>query len=82
VLYDFLGKNGAYAGNTSSVFYASYVFFDKLRIRDRKPNSKHRLDMEDIYPQGFDTKSRHDGRYIVPVSVKNLYEDKYSRLCY
>lgn len=82
MLNDFLGKKGAYAGNTSSVFYASYVFFEKLRIRDGKAKSKHRLDMEDIYPNGFETKRRHDGGYIVPVSVKNIYEDKYGRLCY
>ena len=47
-LTDFLGKRGPSAGNTSSVFYAAYVYFEKLRIRDGKAKSKHRLEMETI----------------------------------
>ena len=46
VLDDILSKKGASAGNTSTVFYASYVFFEKMRIRDGKPKSKHRQEME------------------------------------
>lgn len=33
-LQDFLGKKGAHAGNTSATFYSSYVFFDKIRIKE------------------------------------------------
>ena len=38
---EFLGRRGAGAGNTSSVYYGSYVFFEKVRIRDGK--AKRRL---------------------------------------
>ncbi|KAF4630270.1 hypothetical protein G7Y89_g7866 [Cudoniella acicularis] len=56
VLDDFLSK-GASAGSTSVVFYSSYVFFEKMRIRDRKPKSKHRLEMEKLHPHGFETQT-------------------------
>ncbi|EDN98083.1 hypothetical protein SS1G_12940 [Sclerotinia sclerotiorum 1980 UF-70] len=46
VLNDFLSKKGATAGNTSSAYYASYVFFEKIRLGDGKPKSKHREEME------------------------------------
>lgn len=54
-LADFRGKKGPVAGATSTVFYAAYVFFEKLRIAKGKPKSAHRLEMEDIYGgRGFD----------------------------
>lgn len=65
LLNDFLGKKGHDAGNTSSVYYASYVFFEKIRIRDNKPKSKSRLENEKMYDgsdiglgPGFDVKHR------------------------
>jgi hypothetical protein len=60
VLRDFLDKKGASAGNTSSAFYASYVFFEKMRLKDGKGKSKHRLEMEKRNPGGFDTDRRRD----------------------
>ena len=55
-LSDFRGKKGAGAGNTSKVFYAAYVYFEKLRLAENKPKTKHRLDMEDAWVMrgGFD----------------------------
>ncbi|TVY35188.1 hypothetical protein LSUB1_G007546 [Lachnellula subtilissima] len=87
-LSTFMGKNGPLMGNTSPVFYASYVYFEKMRIRDRKPKSQSRLGMEDIYDghsmfsggPGVNVKDRHDGEYIVPVSCKGLYHDKHGRV--
>lgn len=80
VLNDFLGKRGPTAGNTSSVFYGSYVFFEKIRIRDKKPKSKHRLAMEAEYPgEGMDTKHRHDGR-IWCLEGERPYEDKFGKI--
>ncbi|TVY85856.1 hypothetical protein LAWI1_G008475 [Lachnellula willkommii] len=87
-LNTFMGKKGPLMGNTSPVFYASYVYFEKLRIRDGKPKSEFRLDMEEIYDglmpfsggPGVNVKDRHDGTYIVPHSVKDLYYDKYGRV--
>lgn len=61
-LNDFRGKKGARAGCTSSIFYAAYVYFEKLRIAAGKPKSVHRLKMEEIWAAdgGFDRE--HDGR--------------------
>lgn len=60
MLNDFRGKKGAVAGCTSSVYYAAYVYFEKLRIAEGKPKSKHRLEMEKIYPRGAERE--RDGR--------------------
>ncbi|KAF4631124.1 hypothetical protein G7Y89_g7010 [Cudoniella acicularis] len=81
VLNDFLGKRGATAGNTSSVFYGSYVFFEKMRIRDGKPKSKHRETMEKEYrgKKGMDTKHRLDGG-VWCSQGERPYEDKYGKL--
>lgn len=89
-LNDFLGKKGAMAGNTSNVFYASYAFFEKLRIRDNKPKSKHRLDMENIWDgtepfgrgkAGLDIKTLSSNQsYIVPVGGPAPYMDEYGRV--
>ena len=53
-LGSFRNKKGANAGNMSSVYYAAYVFCEKLRIKEGKAKSMHRLDMEDIWPGGTD----------------------------
>lgn len=44
------------------MYYASYVFFEKIRIRDGKKKSAHRIQMEELYPEGVDVESRNDGR--------------------
>ncbi|KKY36665.1 hypothetical protein UCDDA912_g03337 [Diaporthe ampelina] len=61
MLSDFRAKKGPTAGCTGSVYYAAYVYFEKLRIAEGKPKSKHRLDMEDIHPLGADREN--DGRH-------------------
>lgn len=83
VLNDFIGKRGATAGNTSSVFYGSYVFFEKMRVRDNKPKSKHRETMEKEYASegGMDTKHRLDGGTWC-ASNERPYEDKYGKIHY
>jgi len=48
-LGDFLALRGATGGNSSKVCYASYVYFEKKRIAEGKPKSKHRLGMEDAW---------------------------------
>lgn len=61
-LNDFRGKKGPLAGCTSSVYYAAYVYFEKLRIARGKPKNAHRLEMERIYPgEGVDRED--DGRH-------------------
>ncbi|ORY09173.1 hypothetical protein BCR34DRAFT_568903 [Clohesyomyces aquaticus] len=61
-LADFRSKKGPYSGNTSIVFYGAYVFFEKLRVKEGKPKSKKRLDMEMIHGPsgGMDTERTHD----------------------
>ncbi|KAI1073816.1 hypothetical protein F5B20DRAFT_493833 [Whalleya microplaca] len=54
-LNSFLGKKGPMSGNTSSIFYGSYVFFEKMRIKEGKPKSKMREEMEKIHPHGVNT---------------------------
>jgi hypothetical protein len=43
----FRNSKGALTGAKSLVFYAAYVFFEKMRIKEGKPKSKHRLEMEE-----------------------------------
>lgn len=88
MLNKFLGKKGPNSGNASSVFYAGYVFFEKMRIRDGKPKTAFREEMEDIWDgvldwrhrrPGFDRKTRHNAKYICgPGHV--LVVDKYGRV--
>jgi hypothetical protein len=54
MLDDFLKKNGPSHGCTSSIYYAAYVFFEKWRIVKNEAKSKHRLEMEKIWPVGME----------------------------
>lgn len=61
-LADFRAKKGPRAGCTSSVYYAAYVYFERLRIAQGRPKSAHRLRMEDMYgEEGMDRDD--DGRH-------------------
>ena len=53
----FREKKEVMGGCTSSVFYAAYVFFEKIRVKQGKPKSKHRLGMEEKWPRGVDTEA-------------------------
>lgn len=78
-LTDFRDKRGANAGNTSRVYYGAYVFFEKLRIKEGKPKSKHRLEMERLWAAdgGVDTKrAAHNQRYVCSVDSV-VYTDEY-----
>jgi hypothetical protein len=79
-LKDFLSKKGPTAGNTSKVFYCSYVFFDKMRIKHGKPKTAMREGTEAAWCMegGIDTKRKLDGLYIC---YKDSYpvEDKYGK---
>ncbi|RDW68497.1 hypothetical protein BP5796_09154 [Coleophoma crateriformis] len=96
VLKDFLAKKGARAGNTSAVFYGSYVFFEKMRIRDGKPKTQLREEMERIYAggdsdaeegpsrrsaKGLDIKRASSGK-VWCMKGDRVREDKYGRLSY
>ncbi|KAL3486760.1 hypothetical protein BJX62DRAFT_214665 [Aspergillus germanicus] len=79
-LTSFLGKKGVKNGNQSQVFYAAYVFFEKLRIRDGKPKTEFREDMEVVWgPDGFDRVTGPNQTYITTAG-RTLYMDEYGRV--
>jgi hypothetical protein len=80
-LTQFLGKKGPRAGHQMGVFYAAYVYFEKLRIKERRPKSQFRLEMEDEwdYLGGFDIETPNNSKYIVPVGFE-VCVDKYGRI--
>ncbi|KAH0404387.1 hypothetical protein KCU89_g1180, partial [Aureobasidium melanogenum] len=80
-LTKFRGYKGADTGNTSCVFYAAYVFFEKMRLAEGKPKSKHRLEMEKIWSGkgGFNiTRGHHRGYYCV--GNDRPVQDQYGRV--
>ncbi|KAF4880718.1 hypothetical protein CGCSCA1_v000660 [Colletotrichum siamense] len=80
LLTNFLAKKGPTAGNTSSVFYAAYVFFEKLRVRDEKPKNKTREEMEARWgPEGFDREHDSSRGYFCAAGTAPVV-DKYGRV--
>lgn len=77
-LNTFLGKKGPMEGNTSPVFYGSYVFFEKLRIKEGKPKSKMREEMEEIHPDGVNTTDME--KYWLCKGNERPVRDKYGRI--
>ncbi|KAI1473162.1 uncharacterized protein F4812DRAFT_411810 [Daldinia caldariorum] len=76
----FLDKKGSMSGNTSPVFYGAYVFFEKLRIKEGKPKSEMRLEMEKIHPRGLNT-TELENRFLCKDNVRPTH-DKYGRICF
>ncbi|ROW13161.1 hypothetical protein VPNG_04890 [Cytospora leucostoma] len=77
----FLGCKGPLSGNTSSVFYASYVLFEKLRIRDRKPKSKFRQEMEEVHgDEGVDLKHNMNTQGFTLHVTEDVVVDKYGHV--
>ncbi|KAK4196958.1 hypothetical protein QBC40DRAFT_342359 [Triangularia verruculosa] len=59
-LQRFRGMKGSNCGAKSALYYGAYVFFEKIRIKEGKPKTKHRLEMEQLWgPGGADRE--HDG---------------------
>jgi len=79
-LYSFLKQKGPLAGNTSRVYYAAYVLFEKLRVKQGKAKSTDREIMEEIHPAGVDT-TVQSGKisYVIPAGSR-LTMDKYGRV--
>lgn len=71
-LADFRRQKGPRTGAKSTVFYAAYVYFEKLRIAQGKRKTKHREDMEDIWESngGFDRETDHRTQYGPPSSPR------------
>ncbi|KAJ9616442.1 hypothetical protein H2200_000160 [Cladophialophora chaetospira] len=47
----FLGKKGPSVGAESAIFYASYVFFEKLRVKKGAAKTKKRVEMEERWTE-------------------------------
>ncbi|KAI0032510.1 hypothetical protein K488DRAFT_49762, partial [Vararia minispora EC-137] len=76
-LNDFLTKKGATAGAASKVFYATYCYFEKLRLFEGKPKSAHRKKMEDEWPSGLPREDRRS--YWVP-NGRSVVQDKFGKV--
>lgn len=75
----FLNKKGPMEGNTSGAFYGSYVFFEKLRIKDGKPKSQFREEMEKIHSRGVNTAEQE--RFLCKGNVRPT-RDNYGRVSF
>ncbi|KKY21715.1 hypothetical protein UCRPC4_g03482 [Phaeomoniella chlamydospora] len=58
----FLDAKGIYGGSSTKAFYAGYIYFEKCRIRDGKPKSVKRQEMEIEWKNqgGFPRSSKRD----------------------
>lgn len=77
-LNDFLAKKGVLAGNRNYAYYAAYVFFEKVRVRDGKAKSKDREVMERKWPSGVDTETDYSkGWFTMHERDRGVVVDKY-----
>lgn len=62
------------------MFYAAYVFFEKLRVRDEKPRTQFREEMEKVWGRdGVDiVRGSHLG--VLCTADRRPVEDEYGRL--
>lgn len=80
---NFMCQNGPSGGAGSIVFYAAYVYFEKMRIRDGKPKSQMRNEMENVWGAGgMDLPREGTGgqRYLTCFANERPYEDKYGKI--
>ncbi|CZT01683.1 uncharacterized protein RCO7_01902 [Rhynchosporium graminicola] len=86
----FLGKKGPTVGDTSSAFYGSYLVFEKMRIKNKKPKTQRRLGIE-IDWDGLNsfsykkpvmrvTKLQDRETHIMPVGEsRSIYQDEFGK---
>ncbi|KAI0476564.1 hypothetical protein GGR56DRAFT_694136 [Xylariaceae sp. FL0804] len=79
-LADFRGGRGARTGARSTIFYAAYVYFEKLRIARGQPKSAHRETMEDLWPAGFERDIDNRTQFIVSSATPSLHIDEFGRV--
>ncbi|ROV99433.1 hypothetical protein VMCG_06430 [Cytospora schulzeri] len=76
----FLNNTGPLGGNTNSVFYASYVLFEKMRIRDGKPKSRFRQEMEEKHgEEGVDIENNMNTQCFTLHVTERASFDKYGK---
>lgn len=77
VLRSFMGQKETMSGNTSAAFCASWVFFEKRRLKEGKPKSEFRLIMEGVHPGlGVDTERSMSGPVLCMAGSRPVI-DKY-----
>lgn len=78
----FLRKKGPMAGNTSKVFYASYVFFEKVRVKKGGKKSKKREEVEEVWKQegGANTTIANETRGVWATGDENVSMNKYGKI--
>ena len=81
-LQDFLGKKGALAGNTSSVYYGSYVLFEKMRLKAGKKKSKTRLETEEEWAEQGGIDRKRANRAYWCLGDERPVEDKYGKVSF
>jgi hypothetical protein len=81
-LSKFRGQSGSVTGNTSGIYYAAYVFFEKQRVAAGKPKSEHRQDMEDAwkYEGGVDVKKNLNNVSYFCSNSSNLYRNEFGKV--
>lgn len=79
-LHRFLAMRGPSQGNTSGLFYGSYVFFEKLRVRDNRAKSPDRVAMEREHPDGFNVSEMRNRVYAF--AGEKVDFDKYGKATY
>src|ERR1700761_9175959 len=76
----FRHAKGAAGGNTSSIYYAAYCFFEKLRIAEGKSKSTYRGEMDTIcVGQGVDIQHASD-RGVFVFAGETPLQDQYGRI--
>ncbi|KAK2071630.1 hypothetical protein P8C59_006037 [Phyllachora maydis] len=84
----FMEAKGPRGGCINPVFYASYVFLEKLRIKEGRPKTQHREDMEKIWDGTNPRKKNAKGMeitqgsnaYYTVHSSERLVVDKYGQI--
>ena len=59
---------------------ATDVFFEKLRIKENKPKTQFRLEMESIHPKGMNVTDQIDGGWVTMHKDERMVQDKYGRI--
>ena len=79
-LKTFLSSNGVLMGASSPIFYGAYVYFEKLRIKQGKPKSKKRKEMEEVWgSKGLGT--THDMKQgMIMRADQMMFTDKYGHV--
>lgn len=78
----FLRKKGPMAGNTSKAFYAAYMYFERLRVKQNKKKSKKWEEMEVHWRDEGDMDTQVDqskGVWLTMQEPESAYMNKYGR---